>query len=106
LFIALATFAVRPPAIVLSLLGTELRWREKLVAGWFGPKGFASVVYGLLILQAGLNRLAHIVGLCVITSIVIFSSTDILVGRWFQKHQLQPGPESGIRRDNRENGSR
>jgi NhaP-type Na+/H+ or K+/H+ antiporter len=91
LFIFLAVFAVRPPAVVLSLARTELTPRERLVAGWFGPKGFASVVYGLLILQAGVTNLAHLVGLAVAVSIVIYSSTDILVGRWFEAHHV---PES------------
>jgi NhaP-type Na+/H+ or K+/H+ antiporter len=86
LFIIVAAFAVRVPAVVISLASTGLSWHEKLLAGWFGPKGFASVVYGLLILQAGLGHLAHLVGLAVIASMVVFSSTDILVGRWFESH--------------------
>ena len=44
-FILLAVFAVRPLAIAVSLLGTSMPWEEVLAAGWFGPKGFASVVY-------------------------------------------------------------
>jgi NhaP-type Na+/H+ or K+/H+ antiporter len=88
LFIFIGTFLMRPPAVLLSLLGTGLGWRERLLAGWFGPKGFASVVYGLLILQAGLTRLAHLVGLAVTASIVVFSSTDILVARWFEAHHV------------------
>jgi sodium/hydrogen antiporter len=88
LFILMATFVVRPVAIAVSLVGTELSWREILLTGWFGPKGFASVVYGLLILQAGMSHLAHLVGLAVTASIVVYSSTDILIGRWFEKHHL------------------
>ncbi len=90
LFILIATFIVRPVAIAISMLGSELNWREILLAGWFGPKGFAAVVYGLLILQAGMNRLAHLVGLSVLASVVVYSSTDILVGRWFEgRHAAQ-----------------
>ncbi len=84
----------------MSLVGTELHWRERLLAGWFGPKGFASVVYGLLILQAGVPHLAHLVGMAVTASIVVFSSTDILVGRWFESHHVAHSAgaesESGI----------
>nr|WP_246565148.1 recombinase family protein [Streptomyces roseirectus] len=40
----LAKFA----ALLISLLGTTVSRKEKLVAAWLGPKGFASVVYGLL----------------------------------------------------------
>lgn len=88
IFIFLATFLIRPPAIMLSLTHTGLSRHERMLAGWFGPKGFASVVYGLLIFQAGMTHLAHLVGLAVTASIVVFSSTDILVGRWFEKHPV------------------
>lgn len=84
IFVFLATFAVRPLAILLAMGGAGLSLRETWVIGWFGPKGFASVVYGLMIVQAGLPQLAHLVGLAVTTSIVIYSSTDIFVGRWFE----------------------
>ena len=91
-FTVLATFAVRPPSVILSLAGTRLTWHEKFIAGWFGPKGFASVVYGLLILQGGQVHLAHVVGLAVVTSVLVFSSTDILIGQWFEQHGM---PKSG-----------
>ncbi len=43
---------IRPAALLLSLLCTRLLMRQRMTAAWFGPKGFASVVYGLLVLQA------------------------------------------------------
>ncbi len=82
--ILLAVFAVRPVAIFLSLVRTRLPRYEILTVGWFGPKGFASVVYGVMILSVD-PHLAHMVGLAVIISILIYSSTDILVGRIYQK---------------------
>jgi NhaP-type Na+/H+ or K+/H+ antiporter len=83
-FVVLATFAARPIAIRLAMIRTPLSSREVWVVGWFGPKGFASVVYGILILQAGYAHLAHLVGLAVTASILVYSSTDIFVGRWFR----------------------
>jgi NhaP-type Na+/H+ or K+/H+ antiporter len=82
--IVLAVFAVRPVAILVSMLRTPLSLKERLAAGWFGPKGFASVVYGVMILRVD-GHLAHMVGLAVIASIVIYSSTDIFIGRAFPK---------------------
>ena len=84
-FIALAVFAVRPLVIWLSLLGSQLTRQESLLAGWFGPKGFASVIYGLLIYEGGLPHMGHLIGLAVAASIVVYSSSDILIGRWFQR---------------------
>ncbi len=83
-FAVLALFAVRPVAIWLSLVRTELGRGEVLTVGWFGPKGFASVVYGLMILHAGFQHMAHLIALVIAGSILVYSSTDILIGRWFQ----------------------
>ena len=93
-FIVLAVFLVRLFAIWLSLLGSELNWRQRLLTGWFGPKGFASVVYGILIFDAGLNHTAHLIALAVTLSIVVYSSTDILVGNWFEKRARRATPEA------------
>lgn len=62
--------------------------REFIAAAWFGPKGFASVAYGLLIVASGIDhrsRLFHLVGLVVAGSIVAHSSTDVIVARWFRE---------------------
>jgi len=87
LFALLALVAVRPVALWLALLGARLSAREKIAAYWFGPKGFASVVYGLLILNSGAPRAGHIfhlIALVVIASILAHSSTDVVVARWFR----------------------
>ncbi len=80
----LAILLVRPAAMMLSLLRTTLPARERSVAAWFGPKGFASVVYGLLAVQAGIPAGDHVFDLVAITiamSIVLHSSTDVPVAK-------------------------
>ncbi|WP_412049106.1 cation:proton antiporter [Hoeflea sp. Naph1] len=42
---------VRMAAIWLSLLGTGLKIREKLFLGWFGPRGLASILFTLIIMD-------------------------------------------------------
>ena len=93
-FILLAIFGVRVLAVWLSLLGSELTTKESLLTGWFGPKGFASVVYGLLIYRAGEVHVARLIALGVTASIVVYSSTDILIARWFQRHGEEGKPPS------------
>ncbi|MFN2476989.1 MAG: cation:proton antiporter [Chthoniobacterales bacterium] len=85
-FVALVL--IRPIAIALAVIGSDLTWRETLVAGWFGPKGFASVVYGLMVLQQNPPRahyLAHLIAIVVIGSIVAHSSTDVVIAHWFRR---------------------
>lgn len=85
-FAVLAIVAARPLALLISFLGTGLSAKEQLAAMWFGPKGFASVVYGLLVLESGVqgsDELFHLVALVILLSILAHSSTDVLVARQF-----------------------
>ncbi len=87
LFAGLVLLAARPIALVISLFGSRLSWKEWTVAAWFGPKGFASVIYGLLILKSDVpwaNEVFHLIALVVIASIVAHSSTDVLMVRLFE----------------------
>jgi len=87
LFAALALLVARPVALFLSLLGTAMDRRERLAAMWFGPKGFASVIYGILILRSGVtgaNETFHLVALVTVSSIIAHSSTDVVIARWLR----------------------
>jgi NhaP-type Na+/H+ or K+/H+ antiporter len=87
IFALLVLFIVRPVAIEISFLGKRLPQREVLTIGWFGPKGFASVVYSLLVLRTGTpatDEVASVSGLVIAASIVIYASTDILIGQWYE----------------------
>ncbi len=80
----LAIVLVRPAALLLSLLWTPLPRRERMTAAWFGPKGFASVVYGLIALQAGLpngTAVFDIVAATIALSIVLHSTSDVPVAK-------------------------
>jgi sodium/hydrogen antiporter len=101
IFVFLATFAVRPLMVYATLAWSGMRDSEKWLTGWFGPKGFASVVYGLLILNAGFNHVAHLIAVAVAASIVMFSSTDILIGRWFEKHHAVRAEQRNLPADER-----
>ncbi|MCZ0997421.1 cation:proton antiporter [Streptomyces mirabilis] len=94
--VVLAIFLIRPASLLLSLLGTGISRREKLVAAWFGPKGFASVVYGLLVLQSGIPQAEEaftLVAVCIAFSIVAHSSTDVPIARAFDVEDLAGIPD-------------
>jgi NhaP-type Na+/H+ or K+/H+ antiporter len=85
LFAVAALLVVRPVALGIALVGSRLSAPEWAAAAWFGPKGFASVVYALLVLEsgvAGADELFHLAALVIAASIVAHSSTDVLVARW------------------------
>ncbi|MGI9050006.1 MAG: cation:proton antiporter [Rubrobacteraceae bacterium] len=89
----LVLFVVRPLAILISFIGSRIAWKEWVAVAWFGPKGFASVVYGLLVLESGVvlaDRMFHLIALAVAVSILLHSSTDVLVARQFKDVELKP----------------
>lgn len=103
-----AIIVVRPLAIGVSLLRTRLPVPQRLTAAWFGPKGFASVVYGLLVLQSGLadrEMVFDLVAITIALSIVAHSSTDVPAAKLLGTEppdRLPPGRDSmareGVRR--------
>lgn len=99
LFAGLVLFAARPAALAVSLAGSPLDRRERGAAAWFGPKGFASVVYALLVLQGGMDNAAHLfhlLSLVIVASMALHSSTDVWIGRWFSAPEggnEEPEPE-------------
>ncbi|GAY16218.1 sodium:proton antiporter [Mycobacterium sp. shizuoka-1] len=84
LLAVIAILVIRPVSLLVSLLRTKMPRRERLAAAWFGPKGFASVVYGLLALQSGIpdsELVFDLVAVTIALSIVLHSSTDVPVAK-------------------------
>lgn len=97
IFVLLVLLVVRTVAIEFSLLGSALDWRERVTVAWFGPKGFASILFGMLILREGTQHailLFHLVALVVAASVIAHSSTDVLFARWFGRREEQKESES------------
>ncbi|HVZ32877.1 MAG TPA: cation:proton antiporter, partial [Polyangiaceae bacterium] len=89
-FALVALLAARPIALVFALLGGGLTRKEWCAAAWFGPKGFASLLYALLLRRAGLDRgewLFQTTALVIVLSIVAHSSSDVAVARVFRQRQ-------------------
>ncbi len=63
----LSLTVVRMLPVALSLIGTRLNWTTVLFMGWFGPRGLASIVLGLVYLE----REAHQPGERTIASAVM-----------------------------------
>jgi NhaP-type Na+/H+ or K+/H+ antiporter len=81
-FTILVLVAVRPLALLVAFAGRSIDWPLFAAAAWFGPKGFASVTFSLIVLQRNIvdgGEIFHLAGLVVATSIVAHSSTDVLV---------------------------
>lgn len=88
LFAILLLLVARPIAVGISLLGSRLPWEEQLTVAWFGPKGFASVLYGLLVLTSGAHDaefMFHVIVVAIVLSILAHSSTDVPIAGYFAR---------------------
>lgn len=51
LYAVLSLTAVRMLPVAIAMLGTGARWRTVAFVGWFGPRGLASIVFAILIVE-------------------------------------------------------
>jgi len=80
LYALLSLTAIRVLPVALSLLRTRLAGVSVLFAGWFGPRGLASIVLGLIVVAeapqlAGRNEIEVVVALTVLLSVLLHGLT-------------------------------
>ena len=80
---------VRVGAIWLSLTGAGLKTHEKLFLGWFGPRGLASILFTLVIIDefdfADEAELLACVSMTVALSILVHGLSSTPLARWIGK---------------------
>jgi len=79
-FAILSLTVLRMVPVALCLLGTGLRVPSVLFIGWFGPRGLASVVFGLIALESldaspEVNRAVGVIATTVVLSVVAHGCT-------------------------------
>lgn len=77
---------VRMLPIWISLAGTGLPLREKLFLGWFGPRGIASILFTLIMLDtfdfAREDELLACVSMTVFLSVILHGVTAAPLSKW------------------------
>jgi NhaP-type Na+/H+ or K+/H+ antiporter len=87
-FIAFALFVARPAAVLLSFVGVQESRPNKLFIAWFGPKGVASILFALLVVNSSdSNRslIFDVASFTILCSIVAHGLTDTVGARWLQR---------------------
>ncbi len=82
IYALLSLTVVRMVPVFLSLLGTKLSTADRLFIGWFGPRGLASVVFAILILDAGvpgIDTLGVTIAVTILLSVVLHGLSANLV---------------------------
>jgi NhaP-type Na+/H+ or K+/H+ antiporter len=80
LFAAVVLFG-RLPIFLISLAGSSLHWRERLMVAWFGPRGLSSLLVVLLPIFAGLPGSTELFAICslvVLLSVVSHGGSPLL----------------------------
>jgi sodium/hydrogen antiporter len=80
LYALLSLTLIRMLPLALSLIGTHLRGVSVLFAGWFGPRGLASIVLGLIVVEEapllpGRGEIEAVVALTVLLSVLLHGIT-------------------------------
>jgi NhaP-type Na+/H+ or K+/H+ antiporter len=80
LYALLSLTLIRMLPVALSLYGTHLRGVSVLFAGWFGPRGLASIVLGLIVVEEapllpGRDEIEAVVALTVLLSVLLHGVT-------------------------------
>ena len=91
-YAVLSLTLVRMLPVFLALTGTGLSSESKLFIGWFGPRGLASIVFGVIVLNANLpnsGAMTMVVACTVILSILAHGVTANPWARAYGKRSRQ-----------------
>lgn len=88
----LSLTVVRAVPVVLALLGSGLRPPTLAYIGWFGPRGLASIVLGLLVAEQqiqGVQLIGRAVAITVGLSVILHGVSAVVLsdryGRWYER---------------------
>lgn len=87
-FVPFALLVARPAAVMLSLAGAALPTVQKGFIAWFGPKGVASMLFALLVLDepvASGSLVFDVAAFAILASILAHGLTDTVGARWIER---------------------
>ena len=86
-FILALLLVARPAAIALAFARSRLRRPEKVFIAWFGPKGVASMLFALFVLESHApdrTVVFEIASFAILASILAHGLTDTVGARWVE----------------------
>ena len=99
-FIVFALLLARPVAVATALAGTRLPGPQKAFIAWFGPKGVASMLFALLVLEEQLTNgslVFDVASFVILASILAHGLTDTVGARWIERRMgTEPTEEAEV----------
>lgn len=99
-YAALSLTAIRMLPVALALRGVGLRPDTQAIMGWFGPRGLASVVFGLMAIDAlesaGMESklLASVVAWTILLSVLAHGLSARPLAGWYARRLRAAGPDT------------
>jgi NhaP-type Na+/H+ or K+/H+ antiporter len=97
-YAVLSLTVVRMLPVALALVGAGLKRPTVAYIGWFGPRGLASVVFGLLIVEEHVHAvelISWVVSVTVGLSVLLHGASAAILaaryGRWYERAATKPG---------------
>jgi NhaP-type Na+/H+ or K+/H+ antiporter len=80
---------VRIVPVALSMIGSKEKWQTVVFLGWFGPRGIASILFGLVLLNLKVidaqDSILSITLLTVLLSVFLHGATARIGAHWYAK---------------------
>lgn len=96
-FLGILILAIRPAAVFLSGLKSELNWREKLFLSWMAPRGIVAAavasIFSLELVNAGYlhaERLVPVMFLVIVGTISVYGISAMPLARWLKITDANP----------------
>jgi sodium/hydrogen antiporter len=91
-FITFALLVARPVAVLAALAGTRLPRPQKLFIAWFGPKGVASMLFALFVLEEAVTNgqlVFDVAAFVILASILAHGLTDTVGAGWIERRMVE-----------------
>ena len=88
LFAAFALLVARPLAVALSMFRVSLPGTHQAFIAWFGPKGVASMLFALFVLQSTVGErdlIFEIAAFAILASLLAHGLTDTVGSNWISR---------------------
>jgi len=93
LYAVLSLTVVRMLPVAIALMGTKARWDTRMFIGWFGPRGLASIVFAVVVLNesgiADRQTIVHVVAWTILLSVIAHGVTANAGAKWFADRHKQ-----------------
>ena len=97
--VALAVFTLavgRPGAVMVAMVRSEMPRVHRAFLAWFGPKGVASMLFALFVLESDVpdrGEIFQIVSVIILASILAHGLTDTVGARWINRRLSEESDE-------------